>query len=43
MNLVATEPVTEIAIDFPEFVLVYAIKQLKKVNIDKQVWKYKNY
>jgi hypothetical protein len=43
MNLVARKPVTENTIDFPEFVLVYAMKQLMKVKINMQACKYKNY
>jgi hypothetical protein len=43
MNLVATKPVTGNAIYFPEFVRVYAMKQLMKGKINKQACEYKNY
>jgi hypothetical protein len=43
MSLSATKPVAENSIDFPEFVLMYAMKQLMKGKIDKQACEYKNY
>jgi hypothetical protein len=36
MNLVATKLVTLHIIDFPQFVLVYATKQLMKGKINKE-------